>query len=96
MIKGKGKKLSIGLVLCAILLTGSGQSIKTWTVCSSGCDKTTIGAAINAAGQGDTIEVHSGKYLESVLVNKRLILQGKDTGSGMPIVDAQDSGTAIN
>jgi parallel beta-helix repeat protein len=60
-----------------------------------GCDKTTIQAAINAASPGDTIEVHSGKYLESVEVTKRLVLRGRDTGSGMPIVDAQDSGSVV-
>ena len=68
---------------------------KTITVCASGCNYTSIQAAINAACPGDTIEVQSGTYNEHVLVNKTLILQGVDSGSGLPVVDGGGSGGAI-
>ena len=68
---------------------------RTHTVCASGCDYTTIQAAINAACPGDTIQVHSGTYYEHVVVNKTLILQGVDSGSGLPVVNAGGSGSAI-
>ena len=67
----------------------------TLTVCASGCDFTTIQSAINASGPGNTIEVRSGIYYEHVNVNKQLTLQGIDTGSGLPVVDAGSSGSAI-
>ncbi len=53
-----------------------------------------IQAAINAATSGDTIEVYSGTYQESIDVNKPLTLRGIDSGSGMPFVDTDD-GPAI-
>ncbi|GEM_PF-493301 len=68
---------------------------RTLTVCASGCNYTSIQAAIDAACPGDTIEVQSGTYNENVAVNKTLTLRGLDTGGGMPVVDAGGSGSAI-
>ncbi|HOO53398.1 MAG TPA: NosD domain-containing protein [Methanothrix sp.] len=67
----------------------------TLTVCASGCDYTSIQAAINSAWPGDTVEVQSGTYRENVIVNKTLTLRGVDTGTGLPVVDADGSGSAI-
>ena len=58
-------------------------------------DYATIQAAVNAAAAGDTILVQSGTYYENVNVNKQLTLQGVDSGSGLPVVDAGGSGSAI-
>jgi len=68
---------------------------RTLTVCASGCNYTTIQAAINAACSGDSIEVYSGTYEENVDVNKKLTLRGINNGSGLPVVDAGGSGSAI-
>jgi parallel beta-helix repeat protein len=76
-------------------LTASFSFGKTLTVCASGCNFTTIQAAINAACPGDTIEVHSGTYYEHVNVNKTLTLLGVDTGADLPVVDGSGSGSAI-
>jgi len=51
---------------------------------------TTIQAAINAAGSGNTIEVAAGTYLENVTVNKTLTL----TGAGRDLVTIQGSNLA--
>ena len=70
----------------------SNSGPRTLTVCSSGCNYTSIQAAINAACPGDTIEVRSGTYNENVVVNKTLTL----LGVGSPVVDAGGSGDAIS
>lgn len=48
----------------------------TITVCPSGCDYTSIQAAVNAASSGDTISIGAGTYDEQVIVNKGLTLVG--------------------
>ncbi|MFH1013802.1 MAG: right-handed parallel beta-helix repeat-containing protein, partial [Thermoplasmatota archaeon] len=40
---------------------------------------------------GHTIQVDSGTYPENIFINKSLFLQGVDTGSGLPIIDGEDS-----
>lgn len=82
------------LVTC-LFAVGVAYAEDTITVGPSGCDHTSIQAAINAASPGDTIEVYSGTYHESVDVNKQLILQGIDTSDGLPVVNTDYSGSAI-
>jgi len=53
-----------------------------------------IQEAIDAATPGETIEVYSGTYQESIDIKKPLTLRGIDSGSGLPIVDTDD-GSAI-
>lgn len=48
----------------------------------AGVDYTTIQAAVDAASDGDTIEVRGGTYIENVDVDKRLAL----IGEGMDVV----------
>ncbi len=48
----------------------------------------TISEAIANASAGDTIVVDGGTYREHVVVNKGLTLLGRNTGSGLPTVDA--------
>jgi PKD repeat protein/nitrous oxidase accessory protein NosD len=75
-----------GLLLASILC--SPGLAATITVCPSGCNYTSIQDAINHAADGDTIEIHSGQYYEPVIVNRSLILNGIDTGTGYPVIDA--------
>ncbi|KQC11310.1 MAG: hypothetical protein APR55_02355, partial [Methanolinea sp. SDB] len=60
----------------------------TISVCSSGCNYTSIQDAVNHAVDGDTIEIYSGEYNEAVIVNRSLTLTGIDTGTGLPVIDA--------
>jgi len=43
----------------------------------------------------NTITVDSGTYHEYIVVNKRLTLQGVDTGQGKPVIDADGSTYAV-
>jgi hypothetical protein len=46
------------------------------TVCPSGCDYTTIQAAVTNVAEGSTILVAAGVYTESVLITQSLTLEG--------------------
>jgi parallel beta-helix repeat protein len=76
----------IGFVLW--VLTCSPVSAATYTVCPSGCNFSGIQAAIDASSDGDVIEIRSGNYHEPLVVDRRLVLQGIDTGTGYPVIDA--------
>ena len=63
----------------------------TLEVCSS-CRYTTIGAAIEAANDGDEIVVKKGRYAGGhIVVNKRLHLRGE----GFPVLDGQGGGEVL-
>ncbi len=61
----------------------------TRTVCSSGCDYTSIQTAVNAANSGDTIEVQAGTYTENVDITKSVNLIG--AGASVTTVNAASS-----
>ncbi len=67
----------------------------THEVCLNGCSYTTIQAAVDAAVDGDLVEVGSGTYNENVIVDKRITLRGVDTGEGAAVVNAQGNGSGI-
>ena len=68
------------------------------TVCASGCDFSTIQAAINAASSGDDIAVRPGRYDENLVIDKALTLYGatwdliKDNDYPVPANYAWDEG----
>ena len=76
------------LVSCLLLWTASPAAwAATITVCASGCNQPTIGAAINAANPGDTIMIGSGTYYETLVISKNLTLHG--AGATLTIIDGQ-------
>lgn len=76
-----GNSLTDGLSLnSTIIVVHKGESIQ---------------AAIDAAASGDIIEINSGTYNENLRINKRLTIRGVDDGSGLPIIDANGIGNAI-
>ncbi len=63
----------------------------TLTVCASGCDDTTIAAAIAAASAGDTISVMEATHTEAgIIVTNNLTIQGQ--GAASTTVDGGGSG----
>jgi parallel beta-helix repeat protein len=83
------------LILIPILVLGYADASKI-TVGPKDADYSHIQQAIDNSSQGDLIEVQSGLYRENVYVYKTLTLQGIDTGSGLPVVDAGGSGSVIS
>jgi parallel beta-helix repeat protein len=83
----------IGLLLLAsiyIILCGTAAATTYYV-----SDGQSIQSAIGNASDDDTIIVNSGLYKENVIVNKKLILRGNDTGSGLPVVDAMQNGNDV-
>jgi hypothetical protein len=71
--------LLVGLLGTAVSSAPSAAAA-TITVCASGCDFTTIQAAVTAASGGDTITVAAGTYDETVTIDKSLTIDGAQEG----------------
>lgn len=80
------------LVVYSVSALAQGATV---TVCTDGCDYSSIKAAIFAASPGDVVEVQSGRYYEHLNVKKKIELHGVDTGKGIPILDATGSGSPV-
>jgi|GEM_PF-1653640 len=78
------------LILALVLMLCPAKSAHI-TVGSDGANFKSIQDAVNSSGEGDTIVVQSGVYLENVLVDHRVALHGV----GNPVIDAQGRGTPI-
>ena len=80
------------LLLVAVwLLSGAGAA--TLEVCQSGCQYSSVTAAVEAAAEGDTIVVRGGHYKEDTIhIGKALTLEGVD----WPILDAQNEGGVVH
>jgi predicted outer membrane repeat protein len=89
--------LLVGLALSVGVSLGA-QAAATWTVCASGCDYSSIKAAIAAPTtlDGDTLAIAAGTYTEpGILVNKSLTLQGKSAATTI-VQAAASKGTATD
>jgi hypothetical protein len=86
-----GVRLGIG----AALVTGASAAFAAnLPVCPTGCRYATIQSAIDAAADGDVIQIAKGRYVENlVIVAKRVTLQGADKRT--TIVDGNGQGAVI-
>jgi predicted outer membrane repeat protein len=90
-------KLSVLALSFFLLSLSSSVSANTITVCGSGCNQTTIQAAVNAASAGDTILINvNGAITESgISISKNLVIRG--LGQNTTIVQAHAvRGSAIH
>lgn len=85
---------SIIMILILTLIIGFANADRM-TVAPQGADYSTIQQSLNNASDGDVIEVHSGVYKEHVHIQHSVVLLGVDTGSGLPVVNANGSSSAI-
>ena len=76
-------RLFLAVPLALMLVTPA--YAPTWTVCSSGCDFTSIQAAVDAATSGDTIQLAAETFYESVTFDKDLTVRG--AGPDRTVVD---------
>ena len=63
------------------------------TVCASGGDYATIGAAIENAAPGDILSICAGTYAENLAIDKNITLEG-DVAGGV-IIDGQAQGRVL-
>ena len=73
---------------CLVFTFSTAVNAQTaYTVCSSGCDFTSIQEAIEAANDGDTIELYAETYRESAPIDtlgKAITIKGTVDGDGLP------------
>jgi parallel beta-helix repeat protein len=87
------KIFSLKALFCftlALLVSVGLGSADTVTVCVSGCNYTSIQAAVDAANPGDTVNVSAGTYNENIQINKSINLVG--AGADVTTIN----GTEIN
>jgi parallel beta-helix repeat protein len=66
------------------------------TVAPSGAEFFSIQDAVDWASSGDTIFVESGTYPETLLLDKKITLTGIDSGGGLPVIDAVQTGNGLD
>ena len=67
------------LATVGLAISSATASAETITVCASGCDYTSINAAIGAAGDGDVIQLAAETYFEGEQIDtlgKAITLRG--------------------
>ena len=84
----------IGITL-AIACTFVPVSAAEHIVAHSGGEFASIQEAVDWSSSGDTVKVQSGSYDENVRLEKKIILLGVDSGTGVPVIDPKGKGDAI-
>ena len=90
--------VALAVVSLALTLTAGEARAATITLCPSGCDHTTLSAAVAAAAAGDVIEIGEGEYVGGVTIDKPMTLRGagaeqvtlRGGGNVGPVLDIQN------
>jgi len=81
------------LILCTACIPTAAAA--EHTVSPYGAEFTSIQAAIDWASSGDTVTVESGTYSERVVIGKKILLIGIDSGNGAPVIDPGKMGNGV-
>jgi eukaryotic-like serine/threonine-protein kinase len=83
-------------LIIIILIAGiSAADASEYTVAPAGAEFTSIQMAINQAFPGDTVFVKSGTYDENLMLDKKILLIGVDSGEGSPVLAPVKTGNSI-
>lgn len=88
----------LAMATSALVALPASAAGNTLTVCASGCDFTTLSAAVSAATAGDTIEMGPGVYTAGASVTKALVIEGAGSGADpltSTIIQGSGSGTGL-
>lgn len=88
------RRIPFALTLTTVLLTVLGLTPFAFAedVCPSGCDFSTIQAAVDAVDAGSRITIKPGTYVENVYVDKELEFYGDDSDPSVTVVDGGAAG----
>lgn len=78
--------VTVLLLAALVVMPGAARASVTHTVCASGCEFTSVHAAVMASSAGDGIEVMPGTYPEQVVVDKPLSIFGAP-GQPRPVIE---------
>lgn len=95
----RGRRFAIYVVVFALLAPvlppfAAPVLAKTYTVCPSGCNFTTIAAALAGAKDGDSIQISAGTYAGGFNINKDIDLFG--AGSGQTTIQGTNLASVIH
>ena len=82
------------ICICIFLFYASAYSA-SFTVCTAGCDYSTIQSAVNHASNGDNISVFPGTYYENIFVNNKSINLTSLYGPQSTILHGNNSGSVV-
>jgi hypothetical protein len=85
---------SIASVGAWLLAAAGAAGAATVTVCSSGCDYTSVQAGVNAALDLDTVLVGDGVYHERIVIGKRIIVRSV-SGAVATVLDGDLGGRVV-
>jgi len=80
----------VAVIIALVLSTICGSYAAELRVCPEGCSNSSIQNAINAAESNDTLVVQSGIYREGFVLGRPIYLEGRDSGSGRPILSPEN------